>query len=352
MHITIAERQRPFSHTPGTRCLIPGTSLRATVYPTRVMLHDLSVYPYTMQGDYFLPLRGPVKDFTVQLDLEKGQIVAWGHYAEGYLRYRIGKGNSNKSYSLWLEKWPEAAGSSPEFFSASPELKEQPLSLERLSLGCHKAQDWDLVLRRNDSSEILPYWLRLGQLTSSMPTEEEAGTLATLFSCRSALQSKEKQAVLPAFQNLLHAGFEGILSPRLEDVDYQGYGLPPLPEGFHGSPLPLLTEGAKLIRDLFIRWEGLRLDILPLLPPAFHCGRLLQVKCGDVVEVDMEWSKKTIRRMVLSAKRDGSLVLGFQQGVKSFRLRTGPRERGSRLPASEPIAIESGKVYDLDNFMK
>jgi hypothetical protein len=88
--------------------------------------------------------------FTVFLDLEKGQIdVDMALVSGSYIRYSI-------------KATPDGIHLSSE--SPKSDLYRAPQG-ERLSLGNHKAQDWDLVCRRLDLKEILPTWKRLGELT-------------------------------------------------------------------------------------------------------------------------------------------------------------------------------------------
>ncbi len=68
------------------------------------------------------------------------------------------------------------------------------------------------------------------------------------------------------------------------------------------SPLAFLTEGARLIRNHFIEEEPNGIKILPALPPECHAGRLINVAIKGV-NLDLEWSKKTIRRLILRPRR-------------------------------------------------
>jgi len=76
MKIKIAERLRPFSHTPGASCLIPGTCFAVTAFPTllRIDQHEIK-----------LKLTGPVSNFTLQQDLEKNCVFVFGKAKEGHL---------------------------------------------------------------------------------------------------------------------------------------------------------------------------------------------------------------------------------------------------------------------------
>jgi hypothetical protein len=311
--ITIAQRLRPFSHVPGTKLVLPGSRSQLVIYPTLVVVDDQEIS---------IPLTGPVDDFTIQLDLEKGYVKVWGHYQEGFLRYRIHATTDGK-FAIVAEKSPQEN----LFPKEADNLFELP-SCERLSLGMDKAQDWDMVSRRADLNEILPFWHRLGQL---LPESHATGGTYSL---------------LPSFLNLFHAGFEGILSPRLEDTQHQGFHLPQ-PKG---SPLALLTEGSKLIRSLFFTQDGNQMEILPLLPPEFHAGRMIHISCGDFGTLDIEWTKKTLRRMVFHSKVKSELKFIFPKHLKTFRLCERKNQKGEIIEVGSTVQFDEGITYLLDNF--
>ena len=64
IRISIAERFKPFSHTPGTKYILPYSTLTVQVFPTLIRVEEREIP---------LELTGPVVDFTAQIDLEKGQ---------------------------------------------------------------------------------------------------------------------------------------------------------------------------------------------------------------------------------------------------------------------------------------
>jgi hypothetical protein len=336
MHIKIAERLHPFSHLPGTCCILPGTTLRLEIFPALLRVQDLSKSVPQEKTEIQVPLRGPIKDFTVQLDLEKGLVSVWGESPEGYFRYRIKAKDSNQmAFEIekgWFFSWSE--------ISLVPRTQPiLPFLMERLSLGNHKSQDWEMVKRRGDLAEIFPAWLRLGQMIEAPNEISYLGTAALLKTCQNA----SKMDAYEAFQNLFNAAFEGILSPSLIDNQHQGFNLPPPPA--HLSPLLLLTEGAKAIRALFIRCEQSNIFILPCLPPEFHCGRFLHIQTPNGL-LDFEWSKKMIRRMVFRAEASGTIQMHFPLEIQGFRL------NGQKCSVNKPLEIEKGCQYNFDLFTK
>ncbi len=283
MKIKIAERLRPFCHLPGTACLIPWTSWKVVAYPTVLKFENLLTHETREQK---LDWKGPVSNFTVELDLEKGVVWIYGHTAEGYRKHKI---DQEADFST---------------------------SLERLSLGMSKKLDWELVRRRGDLREILPVWFRLGQMVPETTTEGE----------------------IRCFHQLFLTGFEGILSPRLEDKDHLGFS--PI---LFTSPLALLREGSRKIRSLFFQQEGSKWSFLP--ESTFHAGRFIHLQTEEGDTLDFEWSKHLLRRVIIHAAQTREIVLELKKPLKTFRLNKKLRRVGSLL-------LEQGKTYFLDRFEK
>lgn len=347
MRIEIAERLRPYSHVPGEMFVLPGSFLGFQMYPAIIKVYDLSASSPKQVAEHPIHITGPTEGFTILQDLEKGVIRAWGQYKEGFLRYRIISNDSGKDYSLSIEKMPpgcqleEKVGDGDIF---------KITSRARLSLGSHKAQDCALIGRRADLADILPIWFKLGKITPDTPFVGWEGTLSLLRKCQDAIAGKEKLALHQNFLDAYKAGFEGALFPRLIDNQHQGYECSALPEGFPGSALLLLTEGAKLIQDLFVAIELGRIGILETLPPQFHCGRFVDIECRKMGMLSMEWSKKTIRRMAFISDDNQEILFQFQHGLKRFRLKSEAKDRGEFVPADKPIIMEKGQTYFFDNF--
>ena len=320
MRITIAERLKPFSHLPGTQILLPKSTIVVEVFPTLIKAGGIEIP---------LNLSGPVKEFTVQLDLEKGCIWMWGFYKEGYHRFCLWSDKSKLKVSrvrgLQKEETP----------SFTPSLHE------RISLGSHKKQDWCLVRRRSDLKEVIPHWLKLAQFLPEIERHDQGivGLLERI--------SIDKNCVYDELNDLFQLGFDGILHPLLEDNLYRGINIPTLQGNF--SPLALIAQGAELIRGLFIKAES-DISILPCLPPQFHCGRFISIDLGNIGTLDIEWSKKVIRRMIFSSAIDQDQTFQFQKEVQSFRLRNESSVKGMVVPAGSPLSFKSKGTYFFDCF--
>ncbi len=346
MQINIAERLRPYSHVPGDKFVLPGTYLGLEIFPTLLRLYDLDkAVPLLLQEQKF-ELTGPVKDFTVQQDLERGCIFVWGHYSEGYFRYRIEGSEQGKGFVMTIERSPQTQ------FNKKTQINYQTKTPSRLSLGSHSAQDW-LLLRRNlNLAAILPIWHRLGQITPLTSNSGRGGTLDLLKKCQEEIETKQREQLYRSFANLFQAGFEGGLYPRLIDSQHQGFYVSSINAEFKGSALELLTEGSKAIQNLFVSQDEGRISILKALPIQFHCGRLLNVELGGRGKLSIEWSKKTIRRMIFVSSKEQEILFDFHSDLKKYRIRQGNKDRGKIVEVSCPLRVERDSIVFLDNFQK
>lgn len=240
--------------------------------------------------------------------------------------------------------------------------------IEKLSLGCHKAQDWEMISRRLDLKEIFPFCLRLASLikeeSEQKLTELSVGTLKLLQNCKELIDKRDITSLYTAFLSLFQAGFHHLLVPRLYDNDHQGFQLsqPTIENSI--SPLILLNQTAQLIRSLFIQENALgrEIFILPVLLPEFPSGRFVNIK-GLGLLMDLEWSKKSIRRMVIKALESKAITLHFQKHIKQCRLRKKDKKNYSSERRAEAMGVsidekgmvlevEKGEVYFIDQFCK
>ncbi|MBN4066842.1 hypothetical protein JYU14_02035 [Simkania negevensis] len=369
MKIDIALRLKPFSTHPGAFVPLPGSVYGVQIFPTRLCVYDLKTADRALLMECSHNIRGPFDNFATFLDLEKECIRVFGHCPAGLLRYDIRaveKGSNlaidtGRSKTEEKLKWSVQAnkGSVREdastLFWQDDNAVTTPISssMERLALGCHKKQDWEGVVQRKDIREFLPFWFRLGSIAPALkdPIIKE-GTASLLTSLEKAIAASDPQAITPTLSNIFACGFCGILFPRLIDNDYQGIVDESTALSRDASPLVLLKEGARLIRSLFIRQEKEVVQILPSVPAELYCGRLTGIACPDIGIIEIEWSKKKVRRLKIYAEHDGNILLAFKGGIKRFRVRRNRRDIGFVMQVGTPLAIQKGTAYDLDLFEK
>lgn len=361
MKITIAERLHPFSHRPGTKFLLPGTSVIIQVFPTRLQFSDTegTLEPLFLTWD----VKGPLQEFTAELDLEKARLRVFGITKEGPMRYFL----QAKEGGVWLtlEKAPKETLFTVAGRIAFPvqgsvllfplqNLDKTPTCnlLPRLSLGLHRAQDWELICRRLDLKEILPLWWRLSALSPCMDPhfDRTQGNYPLLEVCRQKIEQKERETVLEAFAHLFLAASDGVLVPRLVDSAWQG--IVRNCAKAEGPVMPLLTEAGRYIGSLFIQELQGEISLLPCLPPQLHCGRMIHLQTSRNASVDFEWTKKSLRAVVITSQADQEICLKFPKDIRSFRCRQGPLIRRVSLEGEKraTLILRMGTAASLDRF--
>jgi hypothetical protein len=303
LKISIAERYRPFSHTPGIKLAIPYSDWCVEVYPAKLCFFSI----HTSESfEIKIGLNAFPDRFTATCDLERGGIKVEMKVQEQLLRYWIFE---DSGLLLFLEKGKCNIVSDrarvvsqfqmPSFFNS-----------ERLSFGVTKKQDWDLICRRRQVREFVPIWFRLGQM------RKEQGALS--------IPSEEQ------LNEQFSSCFTGIMVPDSK--------LPPL-MGVN-PPKAVIQSGS--IRGLFFREEvaGI-LEILPHLPHCFPEGRFTGI-AFSLGTLDMEWAKGCLRKLIIHAEKQGSVQLKLPKENASYRLRS----------TGEPsLDFQPGCEYFLDQFL-
>lgn len=177
--------------------------------------------------------------------------------------------------------------------------------------------------------EIFPFWIRLAQLIPEQPLPKEPiGTLK----------------LLDQLDLLFQAAFQGILVPRLSDENYLGL-IPEekIPSGI--SPLGILHEGARQIERLFFYEEDGVWHFLPKLPKEFHAGRFIYLTSAAGDRIDMEWSKKELKKVVIHPQSNRTIQLRLQSSLHRFRL-----QKKQIMQRDQPIELQAGKTLFLDRF--
>lgn len=354
--IAIAERLRPFSHLPGTLCLLPGSHYAIQIYPCLLRIFKWDQPVPVMIKEIKLLIKGPVENFTVQCDLEKGCLRIWGKGTDGFFRYEIKRAEAEDEIVLYFEKGAPIIDEGYllegqhsinllDFNQKALDYLVKDLSsFERLSLGNHKAQDWDLVRRRLDLTEIFPSLYRLAQWVPSIP---DKGTTIPLHEVEEYFRKPELAA--QAWKKIFLAVFQGILTPFWEDELHQGIIDPGILFPIT-SPLHLLKECLRLMRlHFFEQREDFHFYLLPVLPPEFHCGRFIGLQVAQRGTLDFEWTKKTIRRLVFHSEMEQDVIFHFKK-VESCRFKKGKGGKGIRINTGQPLALEKNCYYFFDNF--
>ncbi len=337
MKIQIRERLRPFTHQYGTLIPLPRSFYSVQLFPTHLIFHDLRKGGGDPVHELALDITGPIHEWSATLDLESASIQVSGHAQEGFFRFHL-FGNRE---SVLFDDGDERHLILGSHFEPS---KNPPLP--RISFGCHKKADWQQVVKRNCIQEVLPFWAKLGRMMPEVPLGQ-GGTLDLLEEL-STLSEKLPEERLPLLEKCWRLAFHGLLTPTTRDLFHQGERLSHVEADV--SPLPLLTEGARLIEKLLYSVEGLGIELLPALPSPLYCGRVTGIEEVKGAKIDFEWTKKVLRRVAIDCSEKIEIALTLPKRVKRFRLRSHKCDRGQWKSSGEPLTLEKDGRYLLDNF--
>jgi hypothetical protein len=77
---------------------------------------------------------------------------------------------------------------------------------------------------------------------------------------------------------------------------------------------------------------------------------MTKIQVEGVGDLDLEWASHKLRRAILRGATTGEILFDLPKKVLSFRMRTSASGRGRRVSREEPLLIEEGKTYFLDQF--
>ncbi len=332
--ITIATRFRPFSHSTPTRCLLPASSLAACIWPAQVQIFHSGTQERLLECP--VPF-GPLKQFSVTLDLEQGCIVVSGFAKNGYIRYRI----TNKEI-VGEKGW--------DFKQSLPENDDFQIykNNERLSFGCHKAQDVAAIWRRGTLGEILPFIYALaGWYPQNTEAVKDEGSLFS--EAYAAIQEHAVNEVYEKLHTLMQASFEQLFFPQLLRTSLLGFHVPAFASA---SILGALQKWRSIIRSLVLQEKEDGIHMLPVLPKEFHCGRGVDFFLQKGHKIAFEWTKKAMRTLFVEAACDDICSFIFPKDTKQFRVRIVDEEEVHTYLNHAPIPLSKGKKYFFDRFEK
>jgi hypothetical protein len=341
MRFDVALRFKPFSHVPGTICLIPGTLWRIRAYPTSVQF----LGPLAQEITYTFSHEEILDEFTVIQDLEKKEVRILGKASNRFFSTLI---QCREGQLQLIEGKKEPVSIAPLF----PQKESPSRPSPRLSMGVHKKQEWERIRQRKELTEVLPFWFYLGNMMPSIEKKDvRHGSLALLDECKHLLKTGQRCELEDRFHHLFLVGFGGLWNPRLCDPEHRGI----LSNAAHEDPetaILLLKEGAELIKDLFLEQEGDRLQLLPCLFKSFYAGRFIDLSTKEGDRIDLEWSKRLLRRVIIHPAADRTIELAWPKELRHCRVRSNTRDRGYPLKRGEPLHLQANHLLFLDRFEK
>ncbi len=404
-----------FSHDSGCELLIPLTLIKAKIFATRLEFYNFKKQKLLLSIDLrlkgevkdFTVLQDLKKGLVQVTGFIKKDFFKYQLFLDNIKKNKPKKTQIGHIGWLWL-KAPKTV--SEVVFErekgrkvAALQKLELPFALketefcllpkenfELLSLGSHKKQQMEMLQKRSDLTEILPLWFWLGKMMPGrknlhkldLKKIKPVGTLKLLQAIEIAISNQDKQQAEKFLLWLFKTGFQGIFMPCLFDAKHQGIletennFLSPncnnisdmqmanvhtdniqKPNNAHDKKIQtsamdvswILSYGAILIRSLFFQEE---LNLFKILPVSnFFAGRFINIQTQFGL-LDIEWSKKLLKKMVLKAEKSGRLQLRLQKPLKSFRLLRQGQRKGKILNQNSFIFIEKSKLYYFDRFQK
>jgi len=353
MLIRIKEKFKIISHDLGTSFLILNTSYFVKIYPGILSFKDLSS---NNTFKVFLKFQGSVKNFTILQNLFNGNIEVNFHTKKGFLAYKIFV--KEKNVYLYFDRITDQDLKIEFNNLINVSLKQKillPIKLisitipeELLFLGIYKKSDLYFIRKRENLNEILPFIFLYSQFYLEARYSCCLKKKCLLKEINKCIQKKEKQNLNETFLNAFKVHFFSAFIPRMNDEEYQNIvdidekGL---------NPFCVFNNFYHSIKSMLIEFSDNQLFILPCLLKEFHHGRAVNIKTS-IGSIDIEWSKKLLKKAIFRPLRNDRLKLVLQSDIKTFRIRTSKNEKGKIFKNLDNIAFQKNKIYLLDKFKK
>lgn len=318
--IQIRQKSLPFSKEYASRAPIPNTNLWFEAWPTKFI-----VFNDKKRVEFDLECSGPIKNFTLHLDLEKGRLLCHFMAREGFFSWAIERVLTGVEFRL-----KRAADSGvcvngrnykrfDRFIVPLDDSCKILTSNERLCLGSHKAQDVQNMFKRFDLRELLPLYFRLGQYFTPSGSILSLEELKTTHLCQ--------VSSLFYFSDSIHQ----LLGLQHKRVDCSFY-----------------ANAYCFIRDMFFKQEGENLLFMSGFIP-FNSGRMvnLQFSAGKLSFI---FRKKRVLRIVIDPTQDATIRLCLPQKFKQFRVLKSLRKKGQILSSNDTIELKKSTRLYLDKF--
>jgi len=331
----------------GVDVFIPSTALIAKIFPSKLVIGK-----HVIDFD----IHGPITDFTVELNLEKGRVewylkckegfIAWHLYALDttiVLELRRGPQEGVNTYyekTICLEPRDKLTLDISKRFGAKK-------SFERLTCGISKKQEIEAIFSRKKIEEFLPFCFFVSQYAEQKVKKIEGGIADMILLAEEAILAKNRIQLSKIFEEMFSISFYDLFVPTLEDRMHQNVFKNKVKKGV--IPFDLFGHWYHLIKKCFIDLKGSTLHLLPCLPKDIPCGTFSKIQFKDI-EVDLSWRKQRVLKMAVFAKKQTVLTLDLPEKAKSFRLRKNLKEKGLIYPIHQAVSLEANTLYYLDRF--
>lgn len=331
---------RPLTRRPGAWAPIPGSGWKVQLFPTQIRL--LGPQGQRLVQDLLVQdqqVRGPVRQWTAQLDLDRHEVRIWGE-ANGY--YCAVLKARDQAIHLTLGR------QQPQVLVLVEGIESWEPTQERLQFGNHSIQDVDRWGAGLPLSHIIPTWFRLGMSLPSQQAQPQELSLLGLLAQK--VEQGNRSGVGQTVLQTRQAGFHDLWAPQAVDHGFWGFGVPPtLRDDQH-----LLAAGARLMRDMVLKTDGDQATLLSCLPKELPAGRLLRAAWPGVGTLEIEWTRGRPRQVLLTPSQSASIRLHWQEGEARLRpLKDGVpvRAEARSLRSGESLEVVPGRAVLLDRFL-
>lgn len=315
--------------------MIPLSNWVVTAYPTRMELSDFFEDMIVIE----MALKGPIRGFTLQQDLEKDICRIFGSSEAGYFEFQLFVDFQEKALSIKY-----ARGEAVVVFVDGKQVRlqkgevidlidvlqgKQTETKEKISLGSNRKQEINEIWGRYDLREMLPILYTISQ-SVLLPAEERITQLPV---------SEE------GFSQFLATGFRSLFVPKRRDENYLGVFYEKLPDSL--TPLYRLKAFQKAFRMLFLMEEDAKIQLLPNLFSTFHCGRFIGAKVQGA-KIDFEWRSGKLRAVIIYPEKKGELTFLWPKEIQGCRSDKQEVVQGKQTT----VGLKPGKRVILDRFYR
>jgi hypothetical protein len=349
LKIKIRNDLYPYSLSFNNDILLTNTNYILKVFPALLIFKELSSH---LEFKIELDIKGPVKNFQVVQDLKRGYVKVSFLSLDDFISFKI---LTLEQASIVFDKIKSnklnIKINNKSFIASSKEIIDLPIKTvsnllpnEKISFGNHKKQQIDQINQRNDLLEFIPIIFALSQFFEIKKNYD----ISFFKELEKKIDKNQKDNLEEDFLNIKKSYFYDFLAPRNFDFDYQNIFFEDLQ---NVDPIFILIEYARLIRKTLIFEDKNNLNILPCLLKDFFCGRMINIHLSFGI-LEIEWSKKLIKKMILKPSIDKNITFNFQKKIKSYRLRCFLKEKGEVFENNQKILLEKNKIYYFDRFQK
>jgi hypothetical protein len=349
LKIKIRNDLYPYTFSFNKDILLTNTNYLVKVFPSLLIFRDIN---NKKEFEVELDIKGPVKDFRVIQDLKRGLLSISFFSLDDFISFKI---LTSDNAAIVFEKIKSNILNikidNTSFIASSKKSYDLPIKIvsnlsaqEKLSFGNHKKQEIDQINQREDLLEFIPFIYGLSQFFDI----KKSFNINFFIELEKKIDSKQKDNLEEAFLNIKKAFFYDFFVPRNFDFDYQNIFFENLK---NIESIYILKEYARLIRKTLISEENNLLNILPCLTKQFFCGRMINIH-QSFCDLDIEWSKKLIKKMIVKPFLDKEISFKFQTKIKTFRLKKSLKEKGEILKNNQKILLKKDGVYYFDRFQK